>query len=37
MIQKPSTSTLYHSQSSYASGTPVPRWLLFLHPKINTI
>nr|DAY70915.1 MAG TPA: hypothetical protein [Caudoviricetes sp.] len=28
---------MYHSRSSYASGTPVPRWLLFLYQKTYTI
>nr|DAI33154.1 MAG TPA: hypothetical protein [Caudoviricetes sp.] len=29
----PSTSILYHSEQPDASGTHVPRWLLFLYPK----
>nr|DAQ61881.1 MAG TPA: hypothetical protein [Caudoviricetes sp.] len=28
---------MYHSGSSYASGTPVPRWLLFLYPFFHTL
>nr|DAN87748.1 MAG TPA: protein of unknown function (DUF3452) [Caudoviricetes sp.] len=33
MIQKPSTSILYHSEQPIASRTVVLCWLLFLYPK----
>ena len=33
MILEPSTIILYHSEQPNASGTHVPRWLLFLYPK----
>nr|DAY93862.1 MAG TPA: hypothetical protein [Caudoviricetes sp.] len=29
------TKILYHLRNSFASGTPVPRWLLFLYPFLH--
>ena len=31
----PITQILYHPRTAIASGTPVPRWLLFLYPFVS--